>query len=80
MEGLAYLQTPLIEITEEPSGDLTNASFAGGGKKKKKKKKRRNEDMSYSYAVEDDMLEEGNRSHRYNEKTENQAEEKKMGS
>ena len=36
----------------------------GGKKKKKKKKKRSNDDMSYSYMAEDDMLDDGNRSHR----------------
>ena len=65
MAGLAFLQTPLKEIVEEHSGDLTNTSFMIGGKKKKKKKKKRsNDDMSYSYMAEDDMLDDGNKSHR----------------
>jgi len=65
MAGLTFLQTPLKEIVEEHSGDLTNTSYMVGGKKKKKKKKKTtNGDMSYSYAAEDDMLDDGNRSHR----------------
>ena len=58
MAGLAHLQTPLREIAEEASGDLTNTSYINGGKKKKKKKKKRSGDVSY--ANEDDLLDYGN--------------------
>ena len=81
MAGLAFLQTPLKEIVEEHSGDLTNTSFMIGGKKKKKKKKKRsNDDISYSYVAEDDMLDDGNRSHRsLNRGQETNEEELKVG-
>ena len=65
MAGLTFLQTPLKEIAEEHSGDLTNSSFMVGGKKKKKKKKSKtNDDMSYSNVAENDMVDDGARSHR----------------